>query len=280
MSFYIVPLEEAQKLYPDYTFIKALTPSAQRAAFHVRDEKGIDLCLKIIHDNDDDERLRREIGALYDMNHKNLAKLIIYENSVRYGVQRHYLVEHFIDGCDFTETLSKAPLSLDNIIHIFSQLCDGLSVLNDKGIVHRDLKPSNIRINKNNDPVIIDFGVARHLRLPDLTSTQRGADIGTPLYFAPEQTRGNRREIEHRTDLFALGIILYEAAVGTHPFADIPGDLYQNIQLSTAYLMNPDYINLPPLLKIIIKKLLEKERINRPMNAGQVKLLLQKLGGS
>src|ERR1019366_6588709 len=100
----------------------------------------------------------------------------------------------------------------------FAALCDGLSALKQEGIVHRDIKPENIRVKPSGAPVIIDFGLARHLSLPDLTQTVEGAAIGTPLYFAPEQFDGTKHDIDHRTDLFALGILLFEALTGEHPF--------------------------------------------------------------
>ena len=91
------------------------------------------------------------------------------------------------------------------VVRFFASLCDGLAALKAKGIVHRDIKPQNIRVRSNGDPVIIDFGLARHLGLPDLTKTIQGARLGTPAYFAPEQFDGNRHDIDHRTDLFAVG---------------------------------------------------------------------------
>lgn len=102
---FTVSLSDAKKAYPDYTFISALTPSEQKAAFHVTDANGADLCLKIIAPNSSIDRLDREILALQSLNHPNVVSLLEYTFSSKLGRQRHYLIEEFVDGDDLTISL-------------------------------------------------------------------------------------------------------------------------------------------------------------------------------
>src|ERR1700680_4833426 len=216
---YAVDIAVAEKIVPDFTFVRALTPSEQKAAFHVKDGAGNDLCLKLIAPNYERDRLDREIQALQTISHPNVVKLIEYTFSSKPGQQRHYMVEEFIEGEDLQNILIPGkPWPIKDVALFFSALCDGLFALKEKDIVHRDIKPANIRVRPSRDPVIIDFGLARLLALPDLTLTIEGAAIGTPRYFAPEQFDGTKYDIDHRTDLFALGILIYEALTGESPF--------------------------------------------------------------
>ena len=99
---YTVDIKDAETMFPDYTFIRALTPSEQKAAFHVKDKAGADFCLKLIAPNYERDRLDREILALQTINHPNVVRLIEYTFSSKPGQQRHYIVEEFIEGRRFT----------------------------------------------------------------------------------------------------------------------------------------------------------------------------------
>ena len=267
-------LEDARAQFPEYVFVEKLTPSAQKAAFHVRDAHGQDLCLKIVAPTYERDRLDREIRAMQTIDHPNVVHLREYTFTSRPGHQRHFIVEEFVAGSDLTERLRPgAPWAIDEVARFFGRLCDGLAALKEKGIVHRDIKPPNIRVRSNRDPVIIDFGLARHLGLPDLTKTLQGARLGTPAYFAPEQFDGNRHEIDHRTDLFAVGILLYQAATGVQPFID--STVHTVAQLRDAVCERDDHLRrsqftaLDRRQQILIGKLLEKQRAKRPAEASQ-----------
>lgn len=283
MAPYVVPLDQARQMFPEYTFVRALTPSAQKAAFHVRDQAGHNLCLKIIAPNYERERLDREILALQSLNHPNVVRLIEYTFSSRAGHQRHFIVEEFIDGDDLKDIQRPgAPWTRAEVARFFSALADGLMAVKQSEIVHRDIKPENIRVRPDGTPVLIDFGLARHLALPDLTNTIQGATIGTPLYFAPEQFDGTKYDIDHRTDLFALGILIYEALTGNPPFFHATmttiAQLRQAVCESEVHLAKPAFVALPQPWKILVGRLLEKERSKRPADAGQVATILRKIG--
>lgn len=283
MPTFTVAIDSARKLVPEYKFLKALTPSAQKAAFHVQDSDGRDLCLKIISPNVDPTdmvRIQREIKAMHEIVHAGVARFVDYEFTSRNGVVRHFTVEEFIDGADLTHVLG-TPWPLKKAVAFFLELAHGLGAIHAKQIIHRDLKPSNIRVKTSGAPVIIDFGMSRHLALPDITQTFEGAQIGTPAYFAPEQWRNTKREIDERTDLFAFGVIMHTALVGSHPFMD--GRPLTRQTLEAAICDSHDYQNkaafakLPDEVKTLVKWLLGKNRSDRPRYCEQIIEVLNKL---
>jgi len=279
---YEVDLATAQALFPEYKIIQALTPSEQKAAFHVEDAEGVPFCLKLIAPTYSPDRLDREISALQSLSHPNVVGLVEYTYSTRQGTRRHYIIEEFVEGEDLQSVLVPgAPWPLARACTFFSLLSDGLQALKNADLVHRDLKPTNIRVRPDGSPVIVDFGLVRHLSLPDLTRTDEGAAIGTPVYFAPEQFTGTKRDIDHRTDLFALGILLYQALVGSHPFMQDGmsyGDLREAVCHSSDFTLQEGFKNLDTSPRLLLGRLLEKERAKRPQSAAQVATMLRRIG--
>jgi serine/threonine protein kinase len=130
--------------------------------------------------------------------------------------------------------------------------------------------------------VIIDFGLSRHLELKSVTPTIQGAWIGTFPYFAPEQITGTRHSIDHRTDLFALGVMLYQTLTGIHPFlaSGMDGDdLSESICQSDKYLETTEYQQLPARWQSVLQRLLQKERARRPPSAEFTKAMISKAEG-
>jgi len=276
---FTVDIKVAEAQFPDYTFIQPLTPSAQKSAFHVRDADGKDLCLKIISPTYGNDRLHREITAMQQISHANVVSLLEYTFSTTPGSLRHFLIEEYVDGNDLEAHLNIA-WKRPRVATVFAKLMDGLEQLNVQDIVHRDLKPSNVRLRPNDSPVIIDFGLARHLQLSDLTATAHGAQIGTPLYFAPEQFWGTKYDIDHRTDLFAAGIIIYQALFGRHPFYTAGmsrPDLQDRVCNNEDFKIDGDFLALPKKWQLLLGKLLEKGRAKRINSAQQVAMLLRKM---
>jgi serine/threonine protein kinase len=281
---FIVQIDSARAQFPDCEFVAALTPSAQKSAFHVRRD-GKDYCLKIIAPNQTLDRVQREVLAMQALDHPNVVKVLEYEYSAKAGQSRHYMVEEFVAGDDLSAHMVPGQAwPLGKIANVFAPICDGLVALESNKIVHRDLKPSNVRMRPDGSPVIIDFGLARMLDMASLTATIDGAMIGTPRYFSPEQFRGTKRDIDHRTDLYALGVLIYEAAVGRHPSL-VPelqtmDDLSNAVCTSESYVDDAAFKALAPRLQLIVRRLLEKERAKRPTSAGIVGKILRELGGS
>ncbi len=277
---YVVPIEDARSDYPQFDFIAPLTPSEQKAAFHVRDSEGRDLCLKLIAPTSDIDRVTREFEGLRRTDHPNVVGVIEYTFSTGPEGRRHHILEEFVAGSDLADHLLAGPWERSRAKQFFLELLDGLAALADEDIVHRDLKPHNVRVTPDDSPVIIDFGLIRQLNAPDLTETRLGARIGTPIYFAPEQFRGGKRDIDPRTDLFACGVLLHQALVASHPFyvggmtiAQIDREVCESMEFST----EPAFRALPKPWQVFVTKLLAKDRLSRFASASQARDLLRRL---
>jgi eukaryotic-like serine/threonine-protein kinase len=164
-------------------------------------------------------RFDSERQALALMNHLNVARML---DAGATEQQRPYFVMDFIQGVPITEYCDSHQLTTSERLELFIQVCDGVQHAHQKGIVHRDIKPSNILVTVEGEkviPKIIDFGLAKALGQSDADMTQFthiGQVIGTPTYMSPEQVSGS--DIDTRTDVYSLGVLLYQLLVGTVPF--------------------------------------------------------------
>jgi serine/threonine protein kinase/tetratricopeptide (TPR) repeat protein len=156
--------------------------------------------------------LLREARAASKLNHKNI--LTIY--AVESAEGRDFIVMEYIDGRSLKDLIdAREPVPVEQIIRIALHICDGLSAAHEQGIVHRDIKPANILITAKGQVKITDFGLATWRGAGQLT--KEGTTVGTAAYMSPEQIQG--RSVDPRSDLFALGVMLYELLAGRRPFA-------------------------------------------------------------
>jgi serine/threonine protein kinase len=158
------------------------------------------------------ERFVREAQSAGRLRHPNI--VTIYDLGEDDGVP--YIAMEYLEGRDLDELIrTRAPLTVDEKLDIIRQACEALGYAHAQGVVHRDIKPSNIRVLDNHVVKIMDFGIAK---MGATHFTQTGIIMGTPHYMAPEQVRGEREKIDGRTDIFALGVVLYEFLVYRRPF--------------------------------------------------------------
>jgi tetratricopeptide (TPR) repeat protein/tRNA A-37 threonylcarbamoyl transferase component Bud32 len=160
------------------------------------------------------ERFRREARTAAGLAHPNI--VTVHDAGEADG--RFYLVMEVVEGRPFNAVLKDRALDQKTLVAMLEQASRGVAVAHAAGIVHRDLKPANILIPKNGEPKVGDFGLA-HLADSTQELTRSGTPLGTPVYMAPEQVEGRSAEISPRTDVYALGAILYEILTGAPPHA-------------------------------------------------------------
>ena len=184
-----------------------------------------------------------------------------------------YIVMEFIAGTSLKSRLADTPLPVDEVVDIGARIALALHDLHRQHVVHLDIKPSNIILREGGDAALIDFGLSRHDQLPDLLAEEIGGPIGTGPYISPEQVRGDRSD--PRSDLFALGVILYFLATGERPFGE-PGSarewrrrLWRDPVPPRSW--NPD---VPPWLQEIILRCLDVDPGQRPATAAELAFAL------
>ncbi len=176
--------------------------------------------------DEDRARFFREAQAAAQLHHPNIATVFEIDEAVPEGGDeaepRPFIAMEFIDGEPLADRIKTAPLKISEAIRIATEMARALEVAHDKKIVHRDIKAANVMLTTKNEAKVLDFGLAKTTHSTMLT--RMGSTLGTIAYMSPEQARGE--EVDHRTDLWALGVTLYEMVSGKHPFA---GDYEQAV---------------------------------------------------
>ncbi|WP_025851454.1 Stk1 family PASTA domain-containing Ser/Thr kinase [Paenibacillus ehimensis] len=184
--------------------------------------KGLDILLhrhvavkvlrqQYVHDEEFIQRFRREAQAAASLSHPNVVS--IYDVGQEEDI--HYIVMEYIEGTTLNELIKeKAPLQVEEAVHIAGQICDALDHAHHNQIIHRDIKPHNILIGKNGRVKVTDFGIAR--AVTSSTITQTGSVVGSVHYFSPEHAKGT--PTGEQSDLYSLGIVMYQMLTGRLPF--------------------------------------------------------------
>ncbi len=217
------------------------------------------------------ERFGNELKMARKIAHRNVCKM--YYLGEEKGA--HYITMEYVPGEDLKSMIRMSgQLSTGMTIKVAKQVCDGLTEAHRLGVIHRDLKPNNIMIDKQGDARIMDFGIARLLKAKGITGA--GIMIGTPEYMSPEQVEG--KEVDQRSDVYSLGVILYEMLTGQVPFeGDTPFTIGMKHKGETP--QDPKDLNgqIPEDLNGLIMKCLHKEKDQRYQSAGEVCAELEKI---
>jgi serine/threonine-protein kinase len=167
-----------------------------------------------------------------------------------------YMAMELLEGTELRAAMTDGAISVRQAVDIASQVADGLGYAHERGVVHRDIKPSNVMLVPRGRVKILDFGIAR-IRVSDL-KTQTGTRLGTPKYMSPEQVAG--RPVDHRTDVFSLGIVLYEMLTRSALFygSDTTQVLYNvaNMRQMAPSRVNPE---VPTMLDLVVARALDKD---------------------
>jgi len=212
---------------------------------------------------EDQERFVHEAKAAASLNHPNICT--IYEIGEDAG--RTFIAMECVEGENLRARMRHAPLPLDEALTIAADIGRGLAAAHEKGVVHRDIKPANIVVTPNRMVKIMDFGLAHVAGAAQLT--QPGTTLGTVSYMSPEQARGE--DVDGRTDIWSLGVVLYEMLTGRRPFlGDRDMAVIYSI-LNTAH-EHPTTLrsDLPPELDDCMRKMLAKNRVDRYRSASEV----------
>lgn len=215
-------LEPGQRLADRFVIERALGHGGMGAVYLARDEQLQErVALKIMHgmallDPSASDRLRREASAARRISHTNVVKI----HDVGEDGGHLFLSMEYVDGPSLSDMIKRhGPIPLERLREYIDQILIGLEAAHEQGVIHRDLKPANILVTPDQRVKIIDFGLARVANLEGMTAT--GMLLGTPEYMAPEQIKGG--QIDPRTDVYALGALIYHALTGRPPFtADTP----------------------------------------------------------
>lgn len=222
------------------------------------------------------KRFRQEALALSKLNHPNIATVHDFDSHTG----RDFLVTEYIPGRTL-EAMLGSPLLERDIIHLGEQMAEGLAAAHDQGIVHRDLKPSNLRVTPDGRLKILDFGLAKTLRKPSPTEetqslSQTEGAVGTLPYMAPEQLLNDK--VDARTDIWAVGCVLYEMATGRRPFLGAGPALTDGILHQPPAPPSKASHKVSPGLEAIILKCLEKDPSLRYASARDIAVDLHRLG--
>jgi serine/threonine protein kinase/Tfp pilus assembly protein PilF len=213
-------------------------------------------------------RFRQEAEAAAQINHPNV--VTIYE--INEFEDRAYIAMEYISGKSLSEIINLHNLNLEQKIEIIKQICSGLKAAHDKELIHQDLKPGNIMVAPSGRVIILDFGLAQRVRADSVD--KKGKIEGTLLYMSPEQVSGAK--LNYSTDIFSLGVVLYELVTMQKPFSDIDMNrvVYMILHENPLPPIEIDS-SIPEWLNILIIKLLEKDPINRFANIESIQEFIE-----
>ena len=260
-----------------YQVIEELGKGGMGRVYKVFDTKIKDkIALKLIKpeiasDRETIERFSNELKLARKIRHKNVCGMF----DIGEAEGAHFITMEYVGGEDLKTMIRMSTgLTVGTVLSIGRQICHGLAEAHSLGVVHRDLKPQNIIIDKGGNAKIMDFGIARSMREKGITGG--GIIIGTPEYMSPEQTEA--REVDQRSDIYSLGVILYEMATGRVPFEGETA-LSVAIKHKTEIPKDPKAINpsIPDDLRRLILHCLEKDKAKRYQSAGEVETELEKI---
>ena len=239
---------------------------------------------EVATDADRVARFAREARLLASLNHPSIAHLWGLETVTRpNGSDVYFIVMELAEGEDLALRLTRGPVPIDEAVAIARQIADALEEAHDKGIVHRDLKPGNIKVTPDGKVKVLDFGLARRFKTTDTDelgpegSTIPGRPMGTANYMAPERIL--QLPLDPRSDLFSLGVVIFEMATGRLPFAGAsPSETVANVLDKEPVPLTSLAPQHPKGLEDVVRRLLSKKAGDRYPSANELTIALLGIG--
>ena len=264
-----LPFDWLAGQFPDLQNIQPLSQGGQKQVFSAVHPHDGDVVLKLMHVTADQERTEREILAVTQLQHVRVPKILDQGTVQDPSGDCFWFREQRIHGQTVRECLETGPFDTTDLLRLALHVSEILVAAEAVNIVHRDVKPENIIRDLIGNFWLIDFGLSRHLGLESLTATANVFGHVTWGYAPLEQCRNIKHEIDARSDLFALGVTLYECATGTNPFRVDARDALEVLQriengtLPRLQLLFPSASDFTELVATIT----QRRRIHRPKNA-------------
>jgi eukaryotic-like serine/threonine-protein kinase len=273
-----------RKLSGRYEILELLGQGGMSAVYKAQDHnlKRV-VAIKLIHahlsiDPEFVRRFEQEAAAVAQLRHPNLIQVFDFNHDA----DTYYIVFEFVPGETLQERLKRMSqagrrMEVKEVVDIIAKTADGLHYAHNKEIIHRDIKPANIMLNIYGEPIVTDFGIAKIMGGTQHTAT--GATLGTARYMAPEQIKGER--IDPRTDLYALGIVLYEMLSGGQPPFEADSAMALMMKHITDPVPNLGALrpDLPPALTAVVNKALAKDKNMRFASGAEMAAALRRLDG-
>jgi serine/threonine protein kinase len=244
------------------------------------------VAVKVLHDDlayqpDQVARFFQEAKAAADIGHPNIVVIIDFGELPTPSGTRSYLMMECLDGASLDKRLRTQRFTLEQIAHILAQVCSALAASHGKGIIHRDLKPANVQLcPRSFDPFfvkLLDFGIAKLATpSPDARKTQYGVVIGTPVYMSPEQCEG-KGVLDHRSDIYSLGVMLYEMLTGTVPFEGEIRDILMGHLMAAPPPLRARNPAVPAEWEALCMHMMEKSRDARFQSVSEIAQVLYDL---
>jgi len=262
-----------------FEIVSTLGAGGMGEVYRARDTKlGRDVALKVLpadvaRDPERLARFQREARSVAALNHPSIVTI----HSVEEADGIHFITMELVEGKSLDHLIPAGGLPADQIVAIASALAEALAAAHEKGIIHRDLKPANVMVTGDGRVKVLDFGLAKETRpashadatLTSASNTKAGVVMGTPAYMSPEQISG--RALDHRTDIFSLGVVIYEMATGQRPFeGQSSAELISAIMRDTPALVTDLRADLPAHLANLIRLCMEKRADDRFPSAQSV----------
>ena len=213
-------------------------------------------------DKQEEEQFLREARSAAQLNHPNIVSV----HEVGREDDTIYIVSDLVRGVPLSEVIADSRLSFQEGVELVTKLANALHHAHERGVIHRDLKPQNVMIDDQGEPHLMDFGLAKR-EAGEITMTIDGAILGTPAYMSPEQARGEGHHVDRRTDVYSLGVILFQLLTGELPFRGTPQMLLQKVLTDEAPSLRHLDVSVPKDLETITLKCLEKEPEKRYSSA-------------